>query len=120
MVADGHLTDVPLDIVYSGVVSLRGLRTHVFLSELNGLDTWATNIGNPYLEAETKERLYIIAGAKFGEIEGHTLVIVKALYGLQSSGLCWHERFADCLRDMGFYPSKAESNIWMRPNGDAY
>ena len=26
MVADGHLTDVPLDSVYSGVVSLRGLR----------------------------------------------------------------------------------------------
>jgi hypothetical protein len=31
------------------------------------------------LEAEAKERLYIIAGAEFGELEGHTLVIVKAL-----------------------------------------
>jgi hypothetical protein len=120
MVADGHLTDVPLDSVYSGVISLRGLRTLVFLAELNGLDTWATDIGNAYLEAETKERLYIIAGAEFGELEGHTLVIVKALYGLRSSGLRWHERFADCLRDMGFYPSKAEPDIWMRPNGDAY
>jgi hypothetical protein len=25
LVADGHLTDVPIDSVYSGVVSLRGL-----------------------------------------------------------------------------------------------
>jgi hypothetical protein len=33
----------------------------VFLAELNGLDTWAMVIGNAYLEAETKERLYIIA-----------------------------------------------------------
>jgi hypothetical protein len=46
LVADGHLTDVPVDSVYSGVVSLRGLRLLVFLAELNGLDTWATDIGN--------------------------------------------------------------------------
>jgi hypothetical protein len=101
-------------------VSLRGLRTLVFLAELNGLETWATDIGNAYLEAETRERVYIIAGAEFGELEGHTLVIFKALYGLRSSGLRWHERFADCLRDMGFTPSKAEPDIWMRPSGDAY
>ena len=120
MVADGHLTEVPLESIYSGVVSLRGLRMLVFLAELNGLEMWGTDIGNAYLEAETRERVHIIAGAEFGELEGHTLVIVKALYGLRTSGLRWHERFADCLRDMGFSPSKAEPNIWMRPNGDAY
>ena len=32
MVADGHLTDIPLDSVYSGVVSLRGLRIILFLA----------------------------------------------------------------------------------------
>jgi hypothetical protein len=120
MVADGHLTEVPLDSVYSGIVLLQGLCILVFLAKLNGLEMWATNIGNTYLEAETKERIYIIAGPEFGELEGHTLVIFKALYGLRTSGLRWHERFADCLRDMGFYPSKAEPDIWMRPSGDAY
>ena len=95
---DGHLTEVPLDSVYSGVVSLRGLRMLVFLAELNGLETWATDIGNAYVEAETKERVYIIAGAEFGDLEGHTLVIFKALYGLRSSGLRWHERFTNCLQ----------------------
>lgn len=30
MVADGHLTDVPLDSVYSGIVSLCGIRILVF------------------------------------------------------------------------------------------
>jgi hypothetical protein len=91
-----------------------------FLAERNGLDTWATDIGNAYLEAEMKEHVYIIAGAEFGELEGHTLVIVKALYGLCSSGLRWHKRFAYCLHNMGFFPSKAEPDIWLRPNGDAY
>jgi hypothetical protein len=120
LVADGHLTDVPLDSVYSGVVSLRGLRLVVFLAELNGLETWATDIGNAYLEAETLEKVYIVAGPEFGELEGHALVIFKALYGLRTSGLRWHERFADCLRDMGFEPSKSEPDIWMRKNGNVY
>ena len=35
LVAGGHLTDEPIDSVYSSVASLRGVRTIVFLSELN-------------------------------------------------------------------------------------
>jgi hypothetical protein len=37
MVAGGHMNDVPLESVYSGVVSLRSLRMVIFLAELNGL-----------------------------------------------------------------------------------
>ena len=116
MVADGHLTDVPLDSVYSSVVSLRGLRLVLFLAELNGLDTCATDIGNAYLEAETKEKVCIIAGKEFGPLEGHLLIIKKALYGLRTSGLRWHDKLSDCLRDLGFTPSKVEPDIWMRNN----
>jgi len=104
-VAGGHLTDVPVDSVYSGVVSLRGLRIVTFLSEFNGLDLWATDIGNAYLEALTGEKIYIVAGPKFKELEGHILIIRKALYGLSTLGLRWHEKFADCLRGLGFEPS---------------
>jgi hypothetical protein len=69
-----------------------------FLSELNGLNLWATDIGNAYLEAKTSELLFIVAGPEFGDLEeGHMLVIYKALYGLCSSGLLWHERFSACL-----------------------
>jgi len=39
---------------------------------------------------------------------------------LRTSGLRWHERLADCLRDMGFEPCKAEPDIWMRCNGEVY
>ena len=90
----------------------------VFLAELNKLETWSTDIGNAHLEAVTQEKVYIIAGAEFGELEGHTLVIHKALHGLRTSSLRWHERLADCLRTMGFAPSKAEPEIWMRNGGD--
>jgi hypothetical protein len=47
-------------------------------------------------------------------------VVLKALYGLRTSGLRWHEHFADCLRNEGFSPCKAEPDIWMRLNGDLY
>jgi hypothetical protein len=80
----------------------------LFLAELNLLEVWATDIGrNAYLEARTQERLYIIAGPKFGTRRGHILVIRnKALYGLSSSGKRWHERFSDCLCIKGFTPCK--------------
>ena len=120
LVADGHLTDIPLDSVYSGVVSLRGFRLTLFLAELNKLELWATDIGNAYLEAQTSEKVYIIAGPEFGDREGHILVIHKAQYGLRSSGARWHDKFADCLRDIGFQPCKAEPDIWMRRNGNIY
>jgi hypothetical protein len=114
------MTDVPLESVYSGVVTLKGLRIIMFLAKLNGLDMWATDGGNAYLEAKTQEKVYIIAGPEFGELEGHLLVVFKALYGLWTSGLRWHEKFADTLRDMGFRTSKADSDIWMRKNGKVY
>jgi hypothetical protein len=120
LVADGHLTDVPVDSVYSGVVSLRGLRMLIFLAELNGLNTWATDIGNAYLEAKTSELVYIIAGPEFGDLEGHVLIIYKALYGLRSSGLRWHEKFAAVMRAIGFIPCKMEPNIWLGQNGNIY
>jgi hypothetical protein len=120
LVANGHRTPVPLESVYSGVVTIRGVRLVVFIAELNGLETWSTDIGNAYLEAMTKELLYIIAGPEFGPLEGHTMIVYKALYGLRTSGVRWHERFADCLREMGFFLSKCDNDIWMRRNGDVY
>jgi hypothetical protein len=53
-------------------------------------------------------------------LEGHYLIIVKALYGLRMSGLRWHERFTNCLCNEGFSPCKAEPDIWMRLNGNLY
>ena len=50
------------------------------------------DIGNAYLEAFTQEKVYIVAGEDFGpELEGHTLLIDKALNGLRTSGERFHE-----------------------------
>ena len=120
LVADGHLTPTPVDSVYSSVVSLRSVRIIAFLAELNGLELYQTDIGNAYLESYTKEKVYIIAGPEFGEREGCVLIIRKALYGLKSSGKRWHERCAEVLRSMGYFPCKMDPDVWMRDMGDYY
>ena len=106
--------------MYSGVVTLIGLSIVVFLVELNRLDLWTTDIENTYLEVKTKENVYIVAGSDFGDMEGYTKIIHKALYGLRSSGLKWHERLDDYLRDMGFSPCRVEPDIWMREEDSLY
>ena len=53
------------------------------------MEVWGADIGNAYLEATTKEKLYIVAGLEFEELQGHILVICKALCGLKHSGLRW-------------------------------
>ena len=61
---DGHLTKEPMEIVYSGVVSLRNLRLAMFLVELNNLELWRADVGNAYLQ-ELPIKLYIVGGPEF-------------------------------------------------------
>ena len=84
LVAGGHLTLDPMDSIYSGVVSTISLRLSIFLAKLNNMKVWGADTGNAYLEATTKENLYIVAGPEFEELKGHVLVIHKALYGLKA------------------------------------
>ena len=74
------MTETPIESVYSSVVSLCGIRMVTFLAELNDLKIWQTDVGNAYLEAETKEKVYVIAGSEFGEQEGNILVIKKGRF----------------------------------------
>jgi len=49
-------------------------------------------------------------------MEGHTLTLHKALYGLRSSGQCWYSHFSKTLRSEGFAPTLADPDVWMRKN----
>ena len=115
LVADGHLTKEPVESIYSGVVSLRSLRMVVFLSQLNDLKIWGADVGIAYLEVYTDEKLCTIAGPEFKELQGHPLIMIKALHGTHSGGARWHDRLFDILQELKFKPSKADPDVWMRP-----
>jgi hypothetical protein len=99
LVAGGHVTDPPTSLTYSSVVLRNSVRIAFLIAALNGLDILMADVGNAYSNAKTEEKVYSIAGPEFGEDEGCTLVIVRALYGLKSSGAAWRSHFAGSLRD---------------------
>ena len=109
LVADGNLTPEPIENIYSGEVSLRNLRLVIFLGKLTNLNIWGADIGNSYLEAFTDEKLYIVAGPEYQELEGYILIFLKGLYGLKSSGKRWAEVIHVILRGMKFLPLKSRA-----------
>ena len=121
LVAGGHRTDPPKEDTYSGVVSLEAVRMGFLLAEMNDLIVCAGDVGNAFLYGKTREKVYVIAGPEFGpEIEGKRLIIYKSLYGLKSSAARFHEHLSETLRKLGYTPSLAYNDLWMKKVGDHY
>ena len=118
LVANGNVTNPPCDGVCSGVASLRSVRFVAFLAELNGMELWAADVSNAYLESYTVEKACIIAGPEFGELEGRSLIVVRALCGLGLGGVSWHIRLEVVLKDLGFFECKMDPDVWMRDMGN--
>lgn len=115
----GHTTYInENETAYSSVVSLRTLRTMVLLAELNGLKLMTADVESAYLLAHTKEKICFIAGKEFGDHAGDLMVIDRACYGLRTSGKRYHDFFYDVMQKLGFQPSLADPDIYMRDAGD--
>jgi hypothetical protein len=120
LVAGGHRTPDLEDDLYSGTVNLETVRILFVVAALMELDVVAADVGSAYIQAYTSEKVYAIAGPEFGKLEGRKLIVVRALYGLKSSGAMWHAKLAENLRDMGYRPTKADYDCWIRERGDHY
>ncbi len=119
--AGGNETELDPQDVFSGVVNLDTIRLGFFLANMFQLLTCAADIGNAFLYAKTKEKMYVIAGPEFGkELAGKPMIIDKGLYGLRSSALRFHEHLAATLKSLGFHQTKADGDFWMKENGDHY
>ena len=116
-VAGGHKTEPPSSITYSSVVSRDSVRIALLLAALNDVDILAGDIQNAYLNAQCREKVWTTAGREFGpENIGKKVLIVRALYGLRSSGAAFRSHLADSLHDMGFKPSLGDPDVWMSPS----
>jgi Reverse transcriptase (RNA-dependent DNA polymerase) len=115
LVARGDLTDTPSTLTYSSVVSRESVRIAFLIAALNDLDIIMFDVGNAYLNAPTTEKLYCYAGKEFGaEEEGRLMIIVRALYGLKSSGAAYRAHFAITLTELGFKSCKVDPDVWYR------
>ena len=94
------------------------------MAPLNDVSLLAADIGNTYLNATCREKIYTIAGAEFGDPQGKVLIIEKALYGLKSSGAAWRSMVRDTILDIEFLDTVADHDVYRRlatkANGDKY
>ena len=114
-VAGGHTTEVPSALTYASVVSRDSVRIALTIAALNGLDVMACDIQNAYLTADCREKIWTRAGPEFGSEAGMIFIVKKALYGLKSAGAAFRALLAETLHDMGYRPTRADPDVWLRP-----
>ena len=84
-VAGGHTTDTQTSMTYSSVINRDSVGIAFTYAALMGVDVWASDIGNAYLNVKCRERIWTVAGKEFDSDDGQVIIIVQALYGLKSS-----------------------------------
>ena len=125
-VAGGHMTEAPASLTYSSVVSRDSVKIAFLYGALNDLDIMACDIGNAYLNAPCREKIWFVAGIECGpELHGKVCVLVRALYGLKTSGAAWRNMFSTFIQQhLGFTPTHADPDVYIRKNhtdaGQAY
>ena len=82
---------------------------------LNDLKILACDIQNAYLTARYSEKIWTITGSKFGSDAGKIMIVVRTLYGIKYSCADFRALLAETLCDIGYTPSKADPDVWLRP-----
>jgi hypothetical protein len=123
-VAGGHMTRTPSTLTYSSVVSRDSVRIALLAAALNDLNILVCDIEGAYLTAKCRERIYVKAGPEFGSEQDSTMIVKMALYGLKSSGAAFRSKLAGVLDDLGYRPSYADPDVWLKaatkPDGFVY
>ena len=111
-VAGGHQMDPPKDTTYLSVILRDSVWITFLAATLNDLNILAADVQNTYLNMLIGKKVYTKAGLEFGASNvGRPVKIVRALYGLKSSGACWWDHMASSLRDAGFASCKADPDF---------
>jgi hypothetical protein len=96
-VAGGNTTYTPHAITYASVVSLESVKVALTIADLNQLDVKMAGIENTYLAAPITEKFWAVLGTEFGNDSGKLVLIVRALYGLKSSGAALRNHLTECM-----------------------
>ena len=95
MVARGHTTETPAVLNYSSVVSRDIGQIVLIISAMNYLKVSLCDIRNTYLTEKCQEKIWTRTGIEFDSNQGKIMIIVRALYGLKSSGAAFRPYIAE-------------------------
>ena len=115
-VLDRHKTPDPIGSTFAGVVSLESVRIAFTYAALNGLQVFAADLHNAYLQAPFSQKDYVVCGLEFGiKNIGKVALIHRALYGGKSAGQDFRNHLRSCMHHLDFRPCLADPDVWMRP-----
>lgn len=114
LVAGGHMTDTPATMTYASVVSRESVRLGLMLAALNDLEVKCGDVLNAYVTAPVTEKIWTTLGPEFGVDQGKKAIIVRALYGLKSSGAAFRAHLCKCMKGLGYEPCLADPDLWFK------
>ena len=116
LVAGGHMVQACKSLTVASVVSRESVRIALALAASNNLEVKTSDIQNAYLIAPCSEKVHPTLGMKFGENKGEAAIIVRALYGLASSGGSFRNHLAHCMHHLGYKSCLADPDLWYKPD----
>ena len=116
--ANGAMTDTPVGLCYSSVVSRDSVIISFLVAALNDLDILACDISNGYINAAFRERIWCVTRMECGKnLEGKDMKLVRVLYGLKISGAIWRKMLKyQIVNVLGLTPSTIDTNMYYRRN----
>lgn len=118
LVAGGHVVNSSMFESYSSAVQTKSLRLLQTIALNQGFKIITANIGNAFIQAFTKEKIWTRCGSEFGDNAGCVAEIKKALYGLSTSARQWSLHLGDTLKTFEFEPSRADPDLWIKLSED--
>ena len=114
LVAGGHMVEAPKSLTYESMVSRASVRIALTLTALNDIEVKTSDIQNAYLTTPSSQKIHNTLGTEFGENNGKTAIIVRALHGLASSGASFRNHLADCMHHLGYKSCLGDPGFWYK------
>ena len=73
---------------------------------------------NAYITAPCREKIWTTLRQEFGDNCGRNAIVVRALYGLKSSGAVFKVHLAGCMRELGYMSCPADPDLWLKEQTD--
>jgi hypothetical protein len=110
------MTKAPVAITYASVVSHETVRIALLMAalNLNDLNVKVGDVLNAYITAPITEKVWTVLGPEFGSDPGKSAIIVRALFGLKSTGSAFCAYLASFMCQMGYTSCKADPDLWYK------
>eukprot|EP00804_Cyclotella_cryptica_P004627 CCRYP_006943-RA/>CCRYP_006943-RA protein AED:0.44 eAED:0.44 QI:0/0/0/1/0/0/2/0/122 len=89
------------------------MRIALLVAAFNDVDIWVVDVLNAYIT-----KIWTTLGKEFGDDCGKKAIVVRALYGLKSSGAAFRAHLAGCMREMGYKSCPADPDLWLKEQTD--